>query len=367
MSVEEIRRELRQLRCPDISLQPTEEELQKFNAYMSRREELADLLAAAEREEQQAREESGLRERVKALVDSKKSNIAKIAVETGYSRPTISMYLAGTYKGNVAEVEKKIEDYLQAQGWGRTGEQRGQVLAMPTRPVFFESQDARKILGVCRSCQEYSDMGIVIGKSGYGKTHTLRNYAKLPKVVYIECNVMMSPKDVLRKIEKGLGIPKQYGTADERLDVIADFCRTNGGYLLIVDEADKLMDKYTTRKADMLRALHDKVAGNGLGLVLAGEPKLAALIQTYMGLVENRMTFQARLAGLRPEEVEEYLGRYHIDKAAMEELKNRAGGLGKGCFRLLDRTMKNVQRLMETPDQEITLKLIEQASGMMML
>ena len=49
-------------------------------------------------------------------------------------------------------------------------------------PVFFESRDAKAVLGVCQSCQEYIGLGIVVARSGYGKTYALRQYAKLSRV-----------------------------------------------------------------------------------------------------------------------------------------------------------------------------------------
>lgn len=374
MSVAEVWEEIRKLKNPCTGDMSNAEERAKFDAYMSRRRELAHLLWEAEqREEQEKRgqqeqhrnqEKQGedMRQQVKALVDRKKTTIAKLATATGYSRPTISMYLAGNYKGDVEAVERRLEEYMKTQGWNEEKDSTSAVLPAPK--TFYESRDARAIMGVCQSCQDYMGLGIVVGRSGYGKTHTLKRYAKMSKVAYIECDDTMSSRDLIEAIETALGIPSGYGTNWKRINGIRDFFNTNKGYLLIIDEADKLVSKYTSKKMEILRGIYDQA---DVGLVIAGEPALEAQIKTYLLRMANRVDFYASLSGLNAGEVKEYLEGYRIEDAALAELKARACNPQTGCFRLLDRTMRNVRRMMEAPDQTITLKMIEQASGMMML
>lgn len=189
-----------------------------------------------------------LAEQINDYLAVSKTSIATLASEIpGYSRPTISRYLSGKYEGDISTIEKLLADWL-AQ---RTGE----AVALPEpgrktgrKPVFYESRDALKVLGVCQSCQEYIGLGIVVARSGYGKTYSLRQYAKLPRVAYIECDDTMSSRDLVEAIEKSLGIPSGYGTIWRRVNGIRDFFNTNKGYLLIIDEADKLVSKYTQRR-----------------------------------------------------------------------------------------------------------------------
>ena len=365
MSVAEIKEELSKMKTPYVGINPTEEEKQRFFIYMSRREELAEQLKEAEERERQEhpeKEGSGMRQQIKALVDGKKTTIAKLATVTGYSRPTISMYLAGNYKGDVEAVERRLDEYMKTQSWNEEKDSANAVIPAPK--TFYESRDARAIMGVCQSCQDYMGLGIVVGRSGYGKTHTLKRYAKMSKVAYIECDDTMSNRDLIEAIETALGIPTGYGTNWKRINGIRDFFNTNKGYLLIIDEADKLVSKYTSKKMEILRGIYDQA---DVGLVIAGEPALEAQIKTYLLRMANRVDFYASLSGLNAGEVKEYLEGYRIEDAALAELKARACNPQTGCFRLLDRTMRNVRRMMEAPDQTITLKMIEQASGMMML
>lgn len=294
-----------------------------------------------------------------------RTSIATLANEIpGYSRPTISRYLSGKYDGDITTIERLLADWL-AQ---RTGE----AVDVPERPgktgrkpAFLETRDAVNVLGVCQSCQEYIGLGIVVARSGYGKTYSLRQYAKLPRVAYIECDDTMSSRDLVEAIEKTLGIPSGYGTIWKRVNGIRDFFNTNKGWLLIIDEADKLVSKYTQKKMEILRAIYDQ---SDVGIVIAGEPKLEAAIKTYLVRMANRVDFYISLKGLTPGEVEKYVSEFEVAPEAMVELKARACNMQTGCFRLLDRTLSNVKRILEERGENtVTLKTIEQASSLMML
>ena len=294
-----------------------------------------------------------------------KTSIAALAKEVNYSRTAVSRYLSGKYDSNANGLEAKLAEYL-AQNTGEKVEVSvSSTQKATTRPQFFESRDATAVLGVCQSCQEYIGLGIVVGRSGYGKTHTLKQYAKLPRVAYIECDDTMSSRDLVEAIERSIGLPSGYGTIWRRVNSIREFFNVNKGYLLIIDEADKLVSKYTAKKMEILRAIFDQ---SDVGLVIAGEPKLEATIKTYLARMANRVDFYATLRGLSQKEVEECLQGYHMQPEAMAEIKARACNMQTGCFRLLDRTLSNVFRILEeTGNETITLKHIEQASSMMML
>ena len=311
---------------------------------------------------------SPLAQRVNNYIQTQHSSIAAVAKDIGYSRTTVSRYLTGKYDSNPNDLESKLTDFLTRQ----TGEAVDLTTPLAKSegktwqtPVFFESRDAKAVLGVCQSCQEYIGLGIVVARSGYGKTYALRQYAKLSRVAYIECDDTMSSRDLVEAIERALGIPNGYGTIWKRVNGIRDFCNTNKGYLLIIDEADKLVSKYTQKKMEILRGVFDQA---DVGLVIAGEPKLEVQIKNYLARMANRVDFYTSLRGLKPAEVEEYLAGYDVAPDALAELIARACNAQTGCFRLLDRTMNNVFRIMrENGSETITYKIIEQASSMMML
>lgn len=310
-----------------------------------------------------------LAQKVNDYLNENKLTITELASKIKYSRTTVSRYLGGKYESDATELEAKLREVLaEAEGFDEAAATMDEVRPVPVmakRTEFFGSNDAKSIIGVCNSCQEYIGLGIVVGKSGFGKTHALKYYAKMPRVAYVECDDTMGARDLIEAIERALGIPSGYGSIWKRINGIRDFCNTNKGYLIIIDEADKLISKYTQKKMEILRGIFDQ---SDVGMVIAGEPKLEAQIKSYLARFANRIDFFVSLHGLTRNEVEGFLQGYDIEEDALNELKVRACNPQTGCFRLLDRTLNNVFRILrETGGKVITLKTIEQASSMMML
>jgi len=175
----------------------------------------------------------------------------------------------------------------------------------------------------------------------------------------------MNCKDIVRRIENKTGIPRSYGSIDERMERIVDFFNINQGYLLIMDEADKLINKYTQKKIELLRNISDSA---DLGIVIAGEPALETLLKSYDARFANRMDFYYKLKGLSRQEVTDYLEGYEVEESALAEFMSRANNSQSGCFRLLDRTLSNVLRILkERGETRVTMKIVSEASNMMML
>lgn len=309
-----------------------------------------------------------LREVVKEYMETSDKSINDIANETGYARPTLSRYINGKYESDATAIEDRLRGYI-ARETGReftvVPEEKPKKIAPKIKTDFFESRDAKNVLGVCSSSQEFEGLGIVVGKSGYGKTYALTYYARMPKVAYIECDAVMSVGDLLDSIEDALGLPSRHVSARKRMKFIDEFCKINRGYLIIVDEADKLISKYSQNKMELIRWIFDQ---HHVGIVLAGEPKLEVLLKTYAERLANRVDFYALLSGLDKREVDTYLEDCNVNDNALPELRNRACNKVNGCFRLFDRTLKNAFRILEERgEDEITEGVITQASGMMML
>ena len=141
------------------------------------------------------------------------------------------------------------------------------------------------------------------------------------------------------KAAKGYG-----GTIWSRVNRIREFFNTNEGFLLIIDEADKLINKYTQKKMEILRGIFDQ---SNVGIVIAGEPRLETELKGNLARFANRMDFYYKLKGLSKNEVVDYLEGYEVDEAAMGEMISRATNTQSGCFRLLDRTLNNVLRILK--------------------
>ncbi len=308
---------------------------------------------------------------IKKLAEMK-MNKAELAIQLGVSRSMVSQYLAGKYKSDPAALEEMLQDFLEANGVRETFsadddiELQEERMELPQKIAYYESRDYMGVMSVCQSCQEDMGLGIIIGKSGYGKSYALQHYAKMPKVVYLECDDTMSCRDLVEAIEGKLGIPKaSSGTIWKRVCRIREFLNVNTGYLLIIDEADKLINKYTAAKMEILRGIYDQA---DVGVVIAGEPKLEMDLRNMLDRFANRIDFFYKLGGLDQKELDGYLKGWKVSEDARQELANRAYHSRNGCFRLLDRTLNNVLRVMKSRGvTEVTTDIVNEASGMMLL
>lgn len=314
--------------------------------------------------------EKTLAEQMNERLAELKMTKAEAAMKMNYSRAALSQYLNGKYASDPTELEKKVREFLEASGgMADSPVQEGTKAGTGTlkkKVEFFESRDFVQTIGVCQACQEYMGLGIIVGKSGQGKTHALKKYAELPRVAYIECDDTMACRDLVEAIEDGIGLPKGYGgTIWSRVNRIREFFNTNEGFLLIIDEADKLINKYTQKKMEILRGIFDQ---SDVGIVIAGEPRLETELKGNLARFANRMDFYYKLKGLSKNEVADYLEGYEVDEAAMGEMISRATNAQSGCFRLLDRTLNNVLRILKAKGEtRITMKIVSEASNMMML
>lgn len=278
----------------------------------------------------------------------------KAAQEMGYSRTALSLYLSG--KRMTEGIEGAVEGYLESRRRGEQSQARELAQLLMTR-------DATHIMGVCQSAQEHQGLGVIVGQTGYGKTQTLKEVARADRVCYLECDDSFSPKDLVEAIEETLGLPRMAGTTWKRVSRIKEFFNYNPGYLLIIDEADKLITKYTQKKIEILRSIYDQ---SHMGMVIAGEPALEGLIKGHLPRFANRVDFFVALKGLNQAEVNDYLNPFEVEDDARAELIWLGTDPRDGCFRLLNRTMKNVLKLA-VPGKPITLTLLREARKMTLM
>ena len=299
-----------------------------------------------------------MRNEISQFLEKQGINRTAFAKMVDINRATVSQYLSGAEVSPAAR-EKIEEKYLELSF--EEGE-NGKMNSVATTRGLLHTRDAQGVIAICQSCQDYIGLGMITGRSGFGKSFALKFYAKGAKVAYIECNESMTARDLVKAIERRLSLPHIMGSVNDRMDNIKEFFNANKGYLLIIDEADKLITKYTQKKAEILRSIFDQAE---IGLVLAGEPALGRMIGTYLPRLANRVAFKYDLGGLDADEVVSYIAERDFDEKASAEMVRRATNDRCGCFRLLSRTMDNVKRMTE--DEElVTLEMVQKASSMMM-
>ena len=285
-----------------------------------------------------------------------KNNLSKkdLGEKIGIHRTTITNYLNGQTASIPPRKILQIESALR-------------VLvdnANPTlweRDYFHRTSDSDRIIAVCQSSQDYAALGVIAGRSGFGKTFTLKQFAKNRHVLYMECEVSMTSRDLTAALEECVGLPPGTGTVCRRMKNIKEFFNANNGYLLIIDEFDKLITRFSTNKVEMIRSLFDQ---SQVGIVIAGELQIENMIKQFHGQFANRVSYIHRMNGLKGKEIEAYLNGLIIRKPALDEMKSRGMNDKDGCFRLLGRTLESSLRIAD--GGEITLDVIESANSMTM-
>lgn len=137
--------------------------------------------------------EKTLAEQMNERLAEMKMTKAEAALKMNYSRAALSQYLNGKYASDPTELEKKVREFLAATGGVAEGQEPENSVptgagTLKKKVEFFESRDFVQTIGVCQACQEYMGLGIIVGKSGQGKTHALKKYAELPRVASVRQN-----------------------------------------------------------------------------------------------------------------------------------------------------------------------------------
>lgn len=304
-----------------------------------------------------------LREKTEEYLKQEKISKKDLAERLEINRTSLHNYLLYPEKLGQKTIDA-IEDGMSRILF--SGEESGteEQTKKHARSDIYETRDCLGVMAICRICQEDAEFGLIYGRTGFGKTYCLKHYSRNRKVAYLECNEAMTARDLMKAIERAVGLPKMPGNVDDRLDNLKDFFNANEGYLLIIDEADKLISRYAQRKAEIIRSLHDM---SDVGVILSGEPALEKTIRQYIPRASSRIACAYELKGLTRDEVLEYIesmGEWTED--ACEEIVKRGTNRNNGCFRLLNRTCRNIERLADE-DSCIDLDKVHEASALMLL
>lgn len=239
-----------------------------------------------------------LRERVRGMMDAdKRLTQARISKEAGLSSAVISQWLAGVYPGDVGGVETKIARWLDT-----TQAQRAAQDALPAAPSYVATPSAEKVLAALRYAQIASDIAVVYGGAGLGKTTAISRYATTAPNVYVATMTPASASVVtaLEEITDAVGASGINGGGAAKLHraIVRRITGTQG--LLVIDEAQHL----SVAALDQIRSIHDAA---GIGIALVGNEQVYARMTggnraAYLDRLFSRIGKKVRL--LRPSETD---------------------------------------------------------------
>lgn len=273
----------------------------------------------------------------------------QIAQLLGVSVATVSLYLKGEYKGVVSAIDEKVEQLIARY--------RDKVTESKYSTEFVKTLTARKAMDVIKYAHVESELNVIFGAAGLGKTQILKQYTKENSgAVLIETDPSCVPKTLLKRIAKAIGATDT-GTNDTLLEAITAKLKGSERVLLI-DEAELL----STRALEFIRRIHDLT---GVGVVLAGMPRLLINLKgknNELAQLYSRVSFALDLGNQLPESDLALLAETSLGTAEHNETLLKAA---KGNARRLSKLMRGVVRTAEINGVEISAEMIKQYAGML--
>lgn len=127
-----------------------------------------------------------------------------------------------------------------------------------------------------------SGIGVCSGHSGYGKTVASQYVMNKLGAKYVEVRSFWTQKTFCEALLKELGVDRPKGTIARMMDEVIDIMGDDPRRPLIIDEADKLVDK---NMIELVRDIHETT---GVPVVLVGEENLPTKLKAFER-VDNRI------------------------------------------------------------------------------
>lgn len=286
---------------------------------------------------------------LKALMERKGYQQKQVAQLLGVSIAVVSLYLKGDYNGNVAEIDRKVDELIERD--------KAKVVEAKYNAEFVPTLAARKGMDIMRFAHAEGEINVIFGAAGLGKTQMLKQYAREnSSAVLIETDPSCNPKVLLRKIAEAVGANAR-GVNNELLEGIV--AKLKGSErLLMIDEAELL----STRSLEFIRRIHDLA---GVGIILAGMPRLLVNLKgknNELAQLYSRVGFACDLGNALSDED---LALLATSALGTNEFNASLIKACKGNARRLSKLIRGVVRSSEINEVPITAEMVEQYAKML--
>ena len=216
---------------------------------------------AEQQQNQNQQSTAGAVQAVKAEIARGGLSQEAAAGQIGISGAALSQWLRGVYKGDAEAVADKAAGWLASRA-----DRRALRAGLPEAPPWAETPLAKKALAALAHAHLASDLAVVYGAAGLGKTVAMRRYAGLRPNIWTATatEAASSVAACLARVAAAMGLrldQRQRSAAAIEAAVVERMAGSGG--LLVIDEAQHL----PTRSLEELRALHD---ASGCGVALVG-------------------------------------------------------------------------------------------------
>lgn len=279
---------------------------------------------------------------LKAHIATTAMSQKQVGAQLGYSAAVVNQYLQGTYKGDVAGIDKAVAELAQRQ----------QSKSTDLSSDFIATPMAERTIQSCMFAHAMNDMQLIIGDAGLGKTMALKEYAaRHSNTVMLEVDPTFSSKVLLAEICIALGITAGRNNNAMMTAVIEKL--KGSDRLLIVDEAELL----TLNSLEILRRIHDKA---DIGIVLAGMPRLRANLRGARGQykqIYSRIGMVHDLKMRLPAADIAMFCEAALGTSEFNEILNKVSG---GNARRLNKLLRGINRLSVLNKAPVDKDMIDQ-------
>ncbi|MBY0580590.1 MAG: AAA family ATPase [Rickettsiales bacterium] len=258
---------------------------------------------------------------------------------------------------------------------------------------FIITKEYKKFEEFCEACRRYKYIGLCYGQPGVGKTLSAIHYSKWDEIKEIKYDNIFAPIEVQNcktvfytapvvgtALQIGKGIMESaFMLADnvaaaQYTDMRQSGIKTDELYetlrhkeikeifrkesLIIIDESDRLK----LQSLEYIRSMYDKY---NFGLVLIGMPNLEKKLSRYaqlysrIGFVHEYKTLsQKELVFIMERQLKKVGFEHNPDSFIDQEALSAVAQLSRGNFRLLDRLLQQILRIMQINQTKVITKEI---------
>jgi len=273
-----------------------------------------------------------------------------LAMNIGVSDAQISTFLAGSYKGNVHNLEQKLKNFIANF---IPNEDKSQAVEF-----FIDNKNTSYVNHIIKKAVEQVRLSVITGNAGFGKTTAIKRFIKnRPESIFIKANNLFTTKDFLEILCNELNIKIESRGSEMFKSVIATLSRANK--FIVIDEAEWLKDK----TLDMVRNIWEE---SKTPIILSGTLHLKQNLKGTKGeldYVDSRIRGRYTLESLSNEDIEKVCAYYEVTSDGVEKVKTLANGNFRLTIFLLEESKDLAQGLGL---ENITGEVIKEASKMIL-
>lgn len=293
----------------------------------------------------QIKPEAGeLRSRVAELINGGMSQ-TELARLAGTSGSTVGRWLAGKYEGDNSKIERQLGAALDS-----IADRKAANDALPAAPDYIATPTADRVADTLSYAHTASDVVVIYGGAGVGKTEAVRAYATRSPNVWISTATPASSSVVaaLEDVADALGVQAPNGAARLHRAVVKRMRGTFG--LLIIDEAQNL----DTKALDQMRSIHD---ATGCGLALVGNEQVYGSMTggnraPYLDRLFSRVGQRLRLGKASNGDTDAIIQAWGVDaKDCIKSLRQIAST--PGGLRSLTKTLRLASMYASADEREV--------------